>query len=85
MPKAFPDYTKKDLENMSLEEAERVLGNAVYVVGCFYEQLEHAGKVHGNGHHMAQNLAAMSAKPLRDQWNDKDEVEALNKKSPLRL
>jgi len=60
--------TVGQLKEMSLEDAQGELSNSVYESCFMYEQLEHAGKVRGNGHHIMQELCEMATKLLADRW-----------------
>jgi hypothetical protein len=62
---------------MTLEGAKTHLGNLVYQAAIFYERLENAGKLHGNGHHMAQNISAKAQELLEERWlKGEDDVQA---------
>ena len=61
-------FTDEQLTDMDKETAEAELVNRVYAAACFADQLEHAGKFHGNGHHFAQKIAAFALEQLREQW-----------------
>lgn len=65
------DYTKEErarLKAMTLEQAEAEAGNAIYLAALVFERLELAGKVRGNGHHMAQDLAERAKALVRERW-----------------
>lgn len=47
------------------------LSNAVYEAAVsVFEELEHAGKIKGNGHHHAQRMANLSEQMIDDLWID---------------
>lgn len=54
----------------TLEEAKSQVSNNIYslAVGLF-EELECSKLIHGNGHHMAQKLAAEAVKMVEERWN----------------
>lgn len=62
----FPTF--QHVKEMTLDQATAHLARVVYEAGLFFERLENAGKIHGNGHHMAQNLAAGAVEELRSRW-----------------
>ena len=61
------------LENMSLSEAITQIMNHVYTETGLYESLEGAQKVHGNGHHIRQEMARLAGKMMFERWSDKEE------------
>jgi hypothetical protein len=61
-------YSDQELADMTMEHATTAICNAIYETALFYERLEGAGKITGNGHHMAQELASVAAAMLRDRW-----------------
>jgi hypothetical protein len=62
------EFTSEQIKAMSVEDAEVELMNAVYRAAVFFERLENNGKVHGNGHHMAQNVAEYAKNLLHERW-----------------
>ena len=60
--------TEEFLKQITLEDAQCELSNKVYASCFMYEQLEHLGKVRGNGHHIMQELCEMSTKLLAERW-----------------
>ena len=58
------------LQNMTLQDAEAELSKRVYAATRLIEELEFAGHVRGNGHHIRQEIAAFAVKLLREQWED---------------
>ncbi len=65
------DEHRERLKNMTLAEAKAELSNAIYRAGAIIEDLEHAGKVHGNGHHARQHLCEAATKELESRWIEK--------------
>lgn len=61
-------YSDEQLADMSMEHAATAISNAIYETALFFERLEGAGKISGNGHHLAQELAAAAAAMLRERW-----------------
>lgn len=61
-------HTKEELKEMSLEEAQRQLGNQIYAAAALIEKLEQAGKVSGNGHHARQKIAQFAGEDLAKRW-----------------
>lgn len=55
-------------KTMSLEEAKTQLGNEIYKAAALIEQLEYAGRVDGNGHHMRQKVAEFAKDLLGERW-----------------
>jgi hypothetical protein len=53
-------------------DKEIELGGAVYAA-CIkiFEDMEHEEEVYGNGHHMAQDVAAFAEHLLNERWRDK--------------
>ena len=60
--------TDERLKTLTLEDAEAEFQNRVYLAALFLEQLEHAGKIRGNGHHAAQKVAKEAVAELRERW-----------------
>lgn len=55
-------------ETPDWEELEAQLQNGVYAAAvAVYEKAEHARLIHGNGHHMAQEMARIARDLLRDR------------------
>jgi hypothetical protein len=52
----------------TLEAAEAQLSNDVYAASGLLEDLENAGLVMGNGHHLRQAVAAFAVAKLRERW-----------------
>lgn len=67
MPRSI--YEDGKAKTVSVETAEVDVSNAAYaaVVGLF-ESLEHAGKIRGNGHHMAQEVAKHASDLVKSRW-----------------
>ena len=60
--------TFNELKKLDLEEAKRLIGNYMYKHACIFERLEHAGKIYGNGHHIAQKFAQLAQNELDKRW-----------------
>lgn len=58
----------ENYEGMTFEQAKARLSSAVYEAALLYERLEGVRKVRGNGHHMAQDIAAKAVKLLEERW-----------------
>lgn len=56
------------VQKMNLGQAEATIENAVYAAALLFESLENAGQIRGNGHHMAQSVAAFASALLRERW-----------------
>lgn len=55
----------------TIESASATIKNEIYAAASFFEDLEDAGKIRGNGHHMRQHLAQDAADMLADRWIDR--------------
>lgn len=55
----------------TIESASVTIKNEIYAAASFFEDLEDAGKIRGNGHHMRQYLAQDAADMLADRWIDR--------------
>lgn len=66
-------FTKNDVESMTLETAQRAIENCVYEATALIEKLEHAGKVRGNGHHARQKIAEEAKDELTRRWTGQGE------------
>ena len=60
----------KSYRNMTRESAEHLVEHVVYTATRIIENLEMAGKLHGNGHHMRQKLASIAKKMVHNRWID---------------
>jgi hypothetical protein len=58
------------VRTMTLKDAQTELSNRVYEAARLLEELEYAGKVFGNGHHMRQQLCAAAEALLAERWTD---------------
>ncbi len=58
----------KNIGDMELKDAEVELSNRVYEAALFFERLEGASKIIGNGHHAAQEVARLAVEELRRRW-----------------
>ena len=56
---------------LDLKEAQSELSNRIYEAARLLEELEYAGKVIGNGHHMRQQLCQVAERLLADRWAEK--------------
>lgn len=54
--------------NMPLDLADSTLSNRVYEATALFEQLEGAGLVRGNGHHMRQEVCQFACDLLKERW-----------------
>ena len=59
---------------MTLKDAETELSAQVYKATAILEQLESAGLILGNGHHMRQALAENAVELLRKRWLKREDV-----------
>lgn len=57
----------QDAKQLTLEYIEEQLSNEVYKAALWFESAECAGLIHGNGHHMAQQLARDAVERLRER------------------
>jgi hypothetical protein len=57
----------QDTKKLTLEYIEEQLSNEVYKAALWFERAEGAGLIHGNGHHMAQQLARDAVDRLRER------------------
>jgi hypothetical protein len=55
----------------TLDEVVARVSTEVYKTTQFFEALETAGLIDGNGHHMRQKVAAFAADLVRERWNEK--------------
>lgn len=62
--------TREQYENMTKEQALAEIQNKVYEAAHLCERMEGVGKVHGNGHHMMQEIATFAKDLLEKQWID---------------
>lgn len=60
--------TTESAKDMDFETAQAQIENAVYEATRFLEELEHAGKIQGNGHHARQKVAEFAAEELKSRW-----------------
>ena len=66
-------YTPKELQEMTLGQAQNELSNALYNAAGLIELLEYSGpdnkkRFVGNGHHMRQLVAKMGSDLLAERW-----------------
>jgi len=60
--------TFEQAQTMDLESAKSEMCNRVYEAAILFERFENAGKVRGNGHHMAQEVAGFAEKMMAERW-----------------
>lgn len=60
---------------MTLEQAAARISNEVYNATALVEQLEGAGLIRGNGHHIRQKMAAMCEELFRERWNGPSDLD----------
>ena len=53
---------------MTHEQAQAEIRKKVYDAALFFEWLEGAGLIRGNGHHMAQKLSDQAVSMLAERW-----------------
>jgi hypothetical protein len=53
---------------MTLEMAKLMVERRIYTAGLIFEELERAGLIYGNGHHMAQKFAAEAVLQVEMRW-----------------
>ena len=61
-----------DPKTMDLATAKVEVSNAVYEATRLIEDLEHTGKVLGNGHHIRQRIAQFAVDELTRSWAGED-------------
>jgi hypothetical protein len=59
--------SRKSMKTLSTEQLEADVGNAIYAAALIFEALEGAGRIHGNGHHIAQEIATYSKKIFKER------------------
>lgn len=69
-------YATERAKTVTMEQAEADVSNAAYaaVTGLF-EGLEFAGRVRGNGHHMAQDVAKFASELVKKRWIEEKAAE----------
>jgi hypothetical protein len=55
----------------TLEGAKSYVTHEVYRTALIFERLEDEGLIKGNGHHLAQRLAAEAERLLEESWQEK--------------
>lgn len=59
------------LKGMNREEAESWAEGLMYATAQrIFENLEHAGRLDGSGHHLAQRFATSARDIVRERWRD---------------
>ncbi len=61
-------YTSEEFRKMNFEEIEEIVGKTMYRAGSIFEFLEGAGKIYGNGHHIAQKISEDATNLLKKRW-----------------
>lgn len=51
-----------------LEVAKAIMSNRIYEAVIFLEKFEHAGKIAGNAHHLAQEICEFAEQLLEKRW-----------------
>lgn len=62
------EFTPEELDAMDQDTAAHHLQEAVYSACALFEELEHRGKVQGNGHHVRQTIAETAVVELKRRW-----------------
>lgn len=57
-----------DLSKISKDDAMSLVSNQVYAATALLEQLEAAGLLSGNGHHVRQKIAQVAADEVNARW-----------------
>lgn len=78
------EHTPSESKLSDLEIALADIGNQVYAASRRIEQLEHEGKVDGNGHHKRQELALRAQILIYLSWKDEQEKDALSPTHPVK-
>lgn len=58
----------QDFQNVTREGAEDKVRSAIYQAALIFERLEDAGKISGNGHHIAQDISNYAVEFLKKRW-----------------
>ncbi len=64
-------FTREELQALTNEEIVTEIGNRIYKAGIFFEALENAGIIWGNGHHLAQELSEKAIEIYRNRKKEK--------------
>ena len=62
----------------SLSDAQQRLSRSIYDASLLLEQLEGAGLVIGNGHHMRAKIAEFATNLLKERWINQETKEESN-------
>lgn len=62
------EYEKEYLKNSDLDQFAADIGNDVYAASSLLERLECAGRIHGSGHCLRQELARYAGELLRKNF-----------------
>lgn len=65
-----PSCPRCYVRTLTLRDAQSELSNKLYEASRLLEELEHAGRVLGNGHHMRQHVCAFGEQLLAERWRD---------------
>lgn len=74
------EYTSEELKAMTLREVQVEISNRVYACTGFLEDLEHAKKIFGNGHHMRQIVAKYAEDLIEQRWINDIEARCIKRK-----
>ena len=66
-------WTKEQLEEMTRDDARRILQNEVYAVAVLVEDLAGIGKIRGNTQHIRHVIAEAAGAILADYWREEGE------------
>ena len=66
--------TVEEIKTWDQETANARVQTILYQAGLIFERLEDAGKITGNGHHVAQCLASRAAEELAVRWNNQEKA-----------
>ena len=58
----------KDIKDFTFEDSKELLSNRIYQAALLFERLENHQKIHGNGHHIAQDIQNYTLKILEERW-----------------
>ena len=62
LEKILAKLNKEPRENMPVLTLKVIVSQHIYEAALIFEQLEHAGLIYGNGHHIAQDIASYAVK-----------------------
>jgi hypothetical protein len=58
----------EEIQKLSLEEIQNLVANHIYKAALVFERLENAGKIKGNGHHIAQTYGEEAKMTIINRW-----------------